>query len=54
MVLDAIYLFMSNITELYKRDNADFSEKLEMREFLAQETVEKENLFSILSRILIS
>lgn len=37
---------MSNISELYKRDNSDFSEKLEMRETLARETVEKENLFN--------
>lgn len=37
---------MSNIAELYKRDNSDFSEKLEMRETLAKETVEKENLFN--------
>ena len=37
---------MSNIAELYKRDNSDFSEKLEMRETLARETVEKENLFN--------
>ena len=37
---------MSNIEEIYKRDNSDFSEKLEMRETLARETVEKENLFN--------
>ena len=37
---------MSNIAEIYKRENADFSEKLEMRETLAKETVEKENLFN--------
>jgi hypothetical protein len=37
---------MDNIAEIYKRDNADFSEKLEMREALARETVEKENLFN--------
>ena len=35
-----------SIAEIYKRENADFSEKLEMRETLAKETVEKENLFN--------
>lgn len=35
-----------SIAEIYKRDSADFSEKLEMRETLARETVEKENLFN--------
>ncbi len=37
---------MSNIAEIYKRDNSDFSEKLEMRETLARGTVEKENRFN--------
>jgi len=37
---------MNNIEEIYKRENADFSEKLEMRETLARETVEKENFFN--------